>query len=307
MKTIKFLIYVLVSYIVLNLTRTANAESNKIQDWIGSHYLNVLITLNLFLVLLFGIGFLAWWKFYLVRKIKFIEKELKDTTTKISTVADQLQGIKANSDYGKQQMVNKICSDLKTVESSINAGILHIKEFLNKQQSQNKISDSQHEFKHKNLELFDPTSSPIKNQINQGENILFSEDINSEDSSFLTKVIESFNRNNIEYFYSDAFIFLQPTFATNVGSIGVGIDARSKVEFQQVTEDTKQASYLAFTIGNIKTYLIPNILSNSWKQIIAKDENKIFEYTNSTTLIKPAIIESVNNDIWRLKKPGKFQ
>jgi hypothetical protein len=123
----------------------------------------------------------------------------------------------------------------------------------------------------------------------------------------LSNVITNFNQGNVDYFSDEKFIFLTPTPATSLGSQGVGIDARSQVEFQQVTENINQASYLAFITEENKTYLIPNILNNSWKQIIVKDENKIFEHSDSKILLKPAIIESVNNNIWRLKKPGEFQ
>ncbi|AIE73990.1 MULTISPECIES: tol-pal system YbgF family protein [unclassified Synechocystis] len=120
-------------------------------------------------------------------------------------------------------------------------------------------------------------------------------------------ILENFNIGNTDYFQSDNFFFLNLTAATRLGIQGVGIDVKPIVEFQKIIDNTDPALYIGFHLDDNCTYLIPNLLISKWKQVISNNENKIFELHGSNyTLVEPAVIEAIGNDIWRLVKPGKF-
>ena len=124
----------------------------------------------------------------------------------------------------------------------------------------------------------------------------------------IDEIINNFNNSNNSYFENSKFFFLKPTSATSLGSEGVGINAMSIVEFEEITENTAKSSYIGFSLQDQKTYLIPNLLNNRWKQILQSDENKIFDVDSSNfLLVDAATIEGSRNGIWRLEKSGKFQ
>lgn len=130
-------------------------------------------------------------------------------------------------------------------------------------------------------------------------------EISSSDT--LSIIVENFNRGNESHFNNDLFFFLKPTSATNLGSQGVDINASAKVEFERASDNTSQASYIGFKLDDQKTYVVPNLFNKRWKQVISNDENKIFEWCDSSyVLVEPAMIENTGNDIWRLIKSGRF-
>jgi hypothetical protein len=269
---------------------------NRLNVFVG--LILILSFLNLFF-LIFVIGLPERKKrATLKQSIKKLDDELEENKKELKNINQHLLNMKANSSYAEQQLVKEINTIVNEVRSL--AVILREQQF---QANQPKYEPD-----------IDIIAIPIRdhsmsNISISGENLLGSDRTKIDDKlpNQLSTLINGFNQGNTDYFSNERFMFFKPTSATNLGSQGVGMDAKSKIEFQQITDNVNQASYIGFRLSDNNTYLIPNLFTTKWKQVISNDENKIFELHGSNyILVEPAIIEAIGNDIWRLVKPGKF-
>lgn len=153
---------------------------------------------------------------------------------------------------------------------------------------------------------------PINNDDLRDNSIVFdNQEYKNKQSNLneLKELIKNFNLFNIEYFNNSRFFFLKLSSGINSANEGfsLSLDGKLKIDFQKIEGNSSQASYLGFIVDDKEIYLIPNLFNNRWKQVLSNDENKIFQLDGSSySLVEPAMIESIGNDIWRLEKSGKF-
>ncbi len=266
--------------------RTQNTFRQNITQFARRYVVSVL-----FLLILFGLY--CWW----------IDKKLKE-----------IKGsIRKNSSDNKKAYENllKDLGIIKDYSDRLSYQLAQLSKEIRKTQNNMSQSSSKTSMYGPSREYFGGSGVAPGYQdygYGSGDNPTFPTEPEISPSDTIKIIVENFNLGTQNYFDDDRFFFLRLTSATNLGSQGVDINALSKVEFQKVVENTAQASYIGFAIDYQHSYLIPNIFNGRWKQIISNDENKIFQSNDlSYTLIEPAVIETIGNNIWRLVQPGRFQ
>ncbi|MBD2652488.1 hypothetical protein H6G45_03040 [Synechocystis sp. FACHB-383] len=248
-----------------------------------------LVSLLLLFILL---SLYVWW---LDKKLQELKEKIKKnyalTKSYQDKIASDLSVVKNYSDNLSRQL-EKIIREMNKIEK----GIIQLRSNRSTSQPSRQYGqewDSASDYNDYNYDPARGSAFPGKVEISP--------------SDTLSIIVENFNKGHESHFNNDLFFFLKPTSATNLGSQGVDINASAKVEFERASDNTAQASYIGFKLDDQNTYIVPNLFNKRWKQVITNDDNKIFEwYDSSYVLVEPAMIENTGNDIWRLIKSGRF-
>ncbi|QUS59574.1 hypothetical protein IQE94_11500 [Synechocystis sp. PCC 7339] len=245
-----------------------------------------------FLLLFVLLGLYVWWLNKSLQELKEkIKKNYALTKSSQDKLASDVSVVKNYSDNLSRQL-EKILREMGKIEKEI----IQLRSNQSTSHPSRQYGEEWDNPSDYNDYSYDPARASV-----------FPRKVEISPSDTLSIIVENFNKGNESHFNNDLFFFLKPTSATNLGSQGVDINASAKVEFERASDNTAQASYIGFKLNDQNTYIVPNLFNKRWKQVITNDENKIFEwYDSSYVLAEPAMIENTGNDIWRLVKSGRF-
>lgn len=255
----------------------------------------------LYYVLLFSMGAI-----FTVINVKLVNEKIEAKSKKdrreISDIKKEINYLKSINESISTNSMPRIFNAL----NDFNSNLQKIQQ--NKMIDENLFKELINEIKYLRQNNQDYPQANISSHPQYRSNDFDKIELLQQNQNEIDDIIRNFNNSNILYFENPRFFFLKPTSATSLGSEGVGMNAMSIVEFEEVTENSSKSSYIGFSLEDQTTYLIPNLFNGRWKQILQSDENKIFDVNGSDfILVNAAIIEGSRNGIWRLEKSGKFQ